>query len=54
MSSKCKNGSECKYCKINSNKQCISCDPHVGITSLTMELSHGASLYVMKLHHEAH
>jgi len=37
MPFKYKNGSECKYCKIGPNKQCIFCDPHVNIIGLSVE-----------------
>jgi len=29
---------------VSSNKHCIFCDLHVGITSLNVELCHGVSL----------
>jgi hypothetical protein len=32
MSSKYKMKNGCRSCKISPNKQCIFCDPHVGIT----------------------
>lgn len=38
MSFKCKNESGCMYYKIDPNKQCTFCYPHVGIASSIVEL----------------
>jgi hypothetical protein len=48
MSFECKNGSGCMYYKIDSNKQCTFCHPHVGIASSIVELHGRALSYVME------